>query len=302
MGVLEDLGRATEGAAARVAQSVVRVGRWRDGTGFVVGDGYVLTNAHNVRGDSIPLTFADGRQVEASVAGIDVDGDLAVLSGDTAAGPALEWADELPRIGSVVFAVTLAEAGPRLTLGTVSSTANAFRGPRGRPIAGGIEHTAPLAPGSSGSPLTDADGRVVGINTNRLGAGFYVALPANADLRRRVDELTQGKSVERPRLGVGVLPAAAARRLRRAVGLPERDGVLVREVEGASPAQAAGIREGDLLVEANGAALRRVDDLYAALASHAGDGSLTLRVVRGAEEHEVVVDFAKRGGGERPIH
>ena len=113
-------------------------------------------------------------------------------------------------------------------------------------MAGAVEHTAPLMPGSSGGPVVDLDGRLLGINTNRLGNGFYLAIAADAALRDRVTALGRGESPTRRRLGVGLAPSHVARRLRRAVGLPERDGLLVREVEEDSPAAKAGIAEGDL--------------------------------------------------------
>ena len=127
----------------------------------------------------------------------------------------------------------------------MSSVARSFRGPRGRRISGSIEHTAPLAPGSSGSPLVDRDGKLIGLNTNRIGNGFYLALPADESLKNRIAALQRGESAERPRLGVGIAPSWVANRMRRAVGLGPRDGVLVREVEDGSAAQAAGITEGD---------------------------------------------------------
>ena len=105
--------------------------------------------------------------------------------------------------------------------------ARAFRGPGGRRIAGSIEHTAPLAPGSSGGALLDADGRLVGLNTNRIGDGFYLALPADGALRERVDALGRGEEPKRARLGVsvavgvffGVWPARKAARMQPIVAL-----------------------------------------------------------------------------------
>ena len=142
--------------------------------------------------------------------------------------------------------------GSRVTFGFVSSVARSFRGPGGRRIAGSIEHTAPLAPGSSGGALVDAAGRLIGLNTNRIGEGFYLALPADAALRSRVEALGRGESAKRPRLGVAIAPNHVARRLRRSVGLPERDGILVRGVEDGSAAAAAGVEAGDLIVSAGG--------------------------------------------------
>ncbi len=292
MSALDEIGKDIAAVAAKVSDSVVRVGGgWRGASGIVVGGGTVLTNAHNLRGDSIQLTFADGRTAEGQPKGVDVDGDLAVLSVDTGSVSAPEWALSAAGLGQPVFAVAASSGGPRVTVGFVSSVARAFRGPRGRRIAGSLEHTAPLAPGSSGSALVDADGRLVGLNTNRLGSGFYLALPADAALRQRVDTLSRGESTERPRLGIGIAPSWVAHRMRRAVGLAERAGVLVREVESDSPAEHAGIAEGDLIVEAGGRAIHDADDVYDALAGVDQHGQLSLRVVRGAEERAIEVSF-----------
>jgi serine protease Do len=148
-----------------------------------------------------------------------------------------------------------------------------------------------MAPGSSGSALLDAEGRLIGLNTNRIGGGFYLALPTDSALRGRVDALAGGQSPVRPRLGVGIAPSWAARRMRRAVGLPERDGLLVRDVESESPAERAGISVGDLIVEASGKPVANSDDLFDALASAAESHSLRLTIVRGAEERTVEVSF-----------
>jgi S1-C subfamily serine protease len=177
--------------------------------------------------------------------------------------------------------------GSRVTLGTVSAVSRAFRGPGGRRISGSVEHTAPLAAGSSGGPVTDAEGRVLGVNTNRLGEGFYLARPADAALRDRVAALARGESAERRRLGVAIAPAHVARRLRRSVGLPDREGLLVRGVDEGSPAAAAGISEGDLLVSVNGVAIADPDDLVEAIA--AAGPAYRVGVVRGADELELEV-------------
>ena len=151
----QDLQQSVSGVAEAVAPSVVRIGRGPGrGAGFVVGDGAVLTNAHNIRGAETTVTFRDGRREVGSVAAVDVDGDLAVVRVDTSRVPAVRWHDGEVTLGSPVFAVTVpAGSETRITVGTVSSVGRTFRGPRGRRIEGGVEHTAPLARGSSGSPV-----------------------------------------------------------------------------------------------------------------------------------------------------
>jgi serine protease Do len=296
MSLLDELQSSISTLVDRVGPSVVAIGRHQRGSGVVIADGQVLTNAHNLRGSEVTVTFADGRREIGTVKAVDGDGDLAVIGVDTKGTAALEWAarDGVP-IGTAVFGAAAANgSGTRITFGTVSAVERAFRGPGGRRIAGSIEHTAPLAPGSSGGALLDADGRLVGLNTNRIGDNFYLALPADAALRERVDALARGEAPSRPRLGVAVAPSYVARRLRRSVGLPERDGLLVRDVEEGSPAARAGIQAGDLIVEAAGKPVTDGDELVEALA--AGGDTFEVKVVRGTEERTVSVGRGEATG------
>jgi serine protease Do len=223
------------------------------------------------------------------VLGADPDLDVAVIGVDTGDAPAIRWdPGETPAAGAPVFALANPGGrGLRTTFGLVSSTGRGFRGPRGRRVTGSIEHTAPLPRGSSGGPLVDLAGNLLGLNAVRRDGGFILALPADAALRRRVEELARGEAVERPRLGVALAPPRVARRLRTAVGLPERDGLLVRDVVRDSPAAAAGLQRGDLLVRAGDRPLASMDDLFDAL-DGAGD-TLAVALVRGTDERELEV-------------
>jgi serine protease Do len=284
--------------------AIVRVGRHGGrGCGIVVAKDRVLTNAHNLRDRTTEVTFADGRAVQGELTAVDADGDLAVLAVDTAAVAPLRWADSVPGTGAVVFAVGRAPGGgTRLTFGMVSGTERSFRGPRGRQVTGSLEHTAPLARGSSGSAVVDDAGHLVGVNTARLGDGFYLALPADEALRTRVEALSRGEAPRRLVLGVGLAPAEVAARLRASVGLPPRGGLLVRAVEEGSPAHRAGIQVGDLLTAAGGIELTEVDDLHRALDAATARGALELGVVRGTDELllEVHVDAPAAGEADAP--
>jgi serine protease Do len=293
MAILDEAGASIRQLAEAVGSSVVGIGqRWGAGSGIVLGEGQVLTNAHNVRGDQVTVTFADGRTAEGSVAGRDIDGDLAVISVDTAGARALPWADGAPaEIGTPVFALANPGGrGLRVTFGFVSGIERTFRGPRGRRITGSLEHTAPLLPGSSGGPVLTAAGQLLGINTNRLGEGFYLAIPADQALRGRAGALARGESAASPRLGVAIAPNYVARRLRRAVGLPDTDGLLVRDVEENSPAARAGLTQGDLIVAAAGQPTHSPDDLFDALQAAQG-GTIELSIIRGTEERAIQVTF-----------
>ena len=281
--------------AREAGPAVVGVGRrWGRGSGVIVAPGRVLTNAHNIGGEEVTVTLGGGDSVTGRVLGTDVDADIAVVGVDEGAGPAVSWSGAPVTAGLLVVALANPGGrGLRVTHGYVSSTERSFRGPRNRRIAGSIEHTAPLIRGSSGGPIVDAEGGLLGINTNRLGEGFYLAIPADEALREKVASLERGESPATPRLGVGLAPAEVGRRLRRAVGLPDAPGLLVRAVEEDSAAARAGITEGDLITEASGRPVETADDLYEAL-----DGAgarLELKLLRGAEEVTAAVRF---GGAE----
>ena len=291
-----------QASIARLAEdagpSVAGIGqRWGIGSGIVLGEGRVLTNAHNVRGSQATVTFADGRTAEGTVTGHDIDGDLAVIEADTGQAAALPWATAAPAIGTPVFALSNPGGrGLRVTFGTVSGIDRSFRGPRGLRITGTLEHTAPLLPGSSGGPVLDAQGQLLGINTNRLGEGFYLAIPADEALRGRVDALARGESVRAPQLGIAITPGHVARRLRRAVGLPDTEGLLIRGVAEDSPAARAGLASGDLIVAAAGQPVRTVDDLSGAL--QAAGEAIELTVLRGTDERSIQVAFGQNSQPE----
>jgi serine protease Do len=297
--ILDEVGASIRQLAGGAGTSVVGIGqRWGSGSGIVLGEGRVLTNAHNIRGDQVTVTFADGHTAEGNAAGRDIDGDLAVIEVDTAGVPALPWASStLAEIGMPVFALANPGGrGLRVTFGFVSGIERTFRGPRGRRITGSLEHTAPLLPGSSGGPVLTAGGQLLGINTNRLGEGFYLAIPADEALRGRADALARGESAATPRLGVAIAPGHVAQRLRRAVGLPDADGLLIREVTQDSPAARAGLAQGDLIMAAAGHPVRTPDDLFDALQAAQG-GTIELSIVRGTDERTIQVAF---GGDGQP--
>ena len=304
MDAVTTLQEAIAGAAEAVGPSVVGLGRgWGHGSGVVIADGQVLTSAHNLRRDEITVSFADGRRETGTVAAVESDLDLAVLAVDTGDAPAIRWepapsssgeeGSSGPGIGAPVVALANPGGrGLRATLGFVSSGGRSFRGPRGRRIRGAIEHTAPLPRGSSGGPLVDPDGNLVGVNSLRLDGGLILAVPADATVKERILLLARGEAAAPHRLGVAIAPPRVARRLRSAVGRPERDGLLVRAVEEDGPADRAGVEKGDLIVAADGNPTENVEALYTALDTiPAAGGDLELTVVRGTDERSVTATF-----------
>jgi serine protease Do len=228
------------------------------------------------------------------VAGVDADLDLAVVEVTTGDVEPVAWdpARAALDIGTPVIAVANPGGrGLRATPGFVSAAGRSFRGPRGRRITGAIEHTAPLPRGSGGGPLVDLEGGLVGLNAIRLEGGLILAVAANAAFADAVDRLARGEAPRRLRLGVTIAPAHVARRLRRAVGLPDRAGVLVRSVSDGSPAARAGLERGDLIVRAGDEEVDGVDALYRALDAVAPGAALELGVLRGTEERAIAVSF-----------
>jgi S1-C subfamily serine protease len=233
------------------------------GSGVVIdaGRGLVLTNAHVVdQVDSVEVTLADGRQLDGEVVGVDGVTDLAVVRvrgvRDLQAAPlgdseALEVGDWAIALGSPYGLERT------VTLGIVSSlhrdiNSLGFADKR----LDLIQTDAAINPGNSGGPLIDAAGQVIGINTlvrSGPGAGLGFAIPINL-ARRVADQLASGQPVVHPYLGLQLVPLTARRARENnrdpdaLLQLPERDGALVQRVLEDSPAEAAGLRRGDLVV------------------------------------------------------
>jgi len=280
-----------EEVVASAGSSVVGLAEGaRGGSGVVVERGRVLTLARNLRGEEVSVVFSDGRRERGSVAGTDADRGIAVLEADTGEAIGVPWADaQAPVIGARVFALAdPAGRGLRVTAGAVASAPQSLRGPRGRLLEGLIEHTAPLPRGSGGGPLLDGEGGLLGLNAVRLGHGLIFALPT-APVRERIADIAAGKTPTQKRLGVAVVTPRIARRLRGAVGLPEREGVLVRAVQRQSPAERAGVERGDLIVAIGGREVDSLDALFAALDAAPLEQPVALRVLRGEREREVEV-------------
>ncbi|HLJ02431.1 MAG TPA: S1C family serine protease [Solirubrobacteraceae bacterium] len=294
MSAVAEIETLIQEAAARYGPAVVGVGRgWGTGSGVIVGPGQVLVSAHSLREPEVTLVLGDGESRPGRVAGADPDLDLAVVQVDTGDIEPVAWDPDAS--GAAVGQAVLALANPggrglRVTFGFVTSVGRSFRGGRGRRVTGAIEHSAPLPRGSSGGPLLDTSGRLLGVNAVRADGGLILATPADGALRERVEGLAQGNEPRRARLGVALAPPRAARELRRAVGLPERPGLLVRAVQDGSPAAGAGLRRGDLIVRLGERETARIDDLHEALDASSPGGPIELGVVRGSEELALTVE------------
>lgn len=272
-----------------LAPAVIALGRGaRRGCGLAVEDGRVLVLAHTLRADRVELLLPGGGREGSTVVGADRQSGLALLAASYDAAPELEWAEQLPALGTEVFSLADPGSGLRVTSGAVSCARVTTRAHGGRAIEM-IEHTAPVPAGAGGGPIADAAGAVLGISALRGDPGFVRALPAAA-VRAAISRIAEGR--EPVRLGVALVPSRVARRMRAAVGLPDHAGLLVRGVEDDGPAARAGVRPGDLLVRLGEGDLDDLDALFSALEANAGGDHVALAVVRGLQESELHVDLS----------
>ena len=262
-------------------------------------DGLMLTNAHVVAGtDSGRVAFADGSETRFRVIGADPLSDLAVARADETPGDAAELGDaDALQVGQLVVAVgnPLGLSGT-VTAGVVSALGRSLPARSGgatRLIEDVIQTDAALNPGNSGGALADADGRVVGINTAVAGVGVGLAVPINATTRRILRALEADGRVRRAYLGLVTapfpLPTDLARRLAaRSGGRGPSRGLRVVEVVPGSPAAQAGIRTGDLLLDAARAPVRDAQGLQKLLFTDAIGEPLPLTVFRNGAMVDVV--------------
>ena len=230
-----------------------RRGQGAGSASVLTGDGFLLTSAHVVAdADTAQASFADGTEMTADVVGRDVLSDLAVLHARAATPPPVELGDAAAlRVGQLVVALgnPLGLAGS-VTAGIVSALGRSLPTQAGRVIDEVIQTDAALNPGNSGGVLADSLGRMIGVNTAVAGIGVGLAVPINETTRRLVTTLmTQGR-VRRAWLGIAGTEVRLAPPIAAKVG--SRTGLQVAQVVEGSPAAAAGLKRGDVVIEVDG--------------------------------------------------
>lgn len=265
------------------------------GSGVVyTSDGFLLTNAHVVgRAQSGVASFADGSSVPFTVVGADALSDLAVLrsAGPTPAPAELGEADQLV-VGQLVVAVgnPLGLAGS-VTAGVVSALGRSLptrSGSAARLVEDVIQTDAALNPGNSGGALADSHARVVGINTAVAGVGLGLAVPVNATSRRIIATLMKDGKVRRAYLGLVSMPAPLSAALRERFG--QASGLRVVEAVPGGPADRAGLRGGDLLLNAAGAHVEKAQDLQRLMFDEAIGHPLAITVMRNGALVDVIAE------------
>ncbi len=299
MGVVDSIGPAVIGVSGRHTS-------WREedqprggsGSGVILSaDGLAITNSHVVGGrDKLTATTRDGDRIDATLIGDDPATDLALIQLTSRDLPFAPLGDSKSlRVGQLVIAV----GNPfglhsTVSTGVVSALERSLRSPGGRLIEGIIQHTAPLNPGNSGGPLVDSKGRIVGINTAIIAMAQSVGFSVPSAVASWVkDEIQAHGRVRRIYLGIAAAQAHIDPRIARELDLLNDSAVGVQGVESGSPADRAGIRQGDLIVEIEGRLVAGIDDLHRALAKTASE-SITLAIIRGGRKVEVSVPIATK--------
>jgi len=295
--LLDAYSRAVVEAVEKLSPSVVhiqvsgrRTGREQEGngSGFIFApDGFVLTNSHVVHGSNrIEAVLVDGRRYSADLVGDDPDTDLAVVRVHESGLPAARLGDsDALRVGQVAIAI----GNPlgfqtTVTTGVVSAVGRSLRSQSGRLIDNVIQTDAALNPGNSGGPLINTRGEVVGVNTAIiLGAqGLCFATPINT-AQYVVPRLIRDGRIHRGWLGIAGQNTKVPPHAAHLLGIAGQQGVLVVAVEPGSPAERAGIRERDLLVELDGKPVSSVDDLHRQLTEERIGRATPITVVRRSE-------------------
>ena len=273
----------------------VRGGRILDGGGsgvVITPDGFTLTSAHVVARTEGKgrASFVDGRELEFQVVGSDPLSDLAVLRVDARDLLPAELGDaERLRVGQLVVAI----GNPHgftgsVTAGVVSALGRSLptrSGANVRVVDNVIQTDAALNPGNSGGALADGRGRVVGINTAVAGVGLGLAVPINAATRRIVGALMAEGRFRRAYLGIAGGPRPLPPRLARELG--RKSGVEIAQVVEGGPADRAGMRAEDLIVELEGTPIESMDDLQRVVVSEVIGRAVRAKVVRGGREREL---------------
>jgi S1-C subfamily serine protease len=273
--LLDAYSRAVVSAVEMVAPAVVRIECGQSaGSGLIVApDGFVLTNHHVLAagtrqaraGELLRATLADGRSVAAGIVGVDPHTDLAVvrIGGGTLPYARLGDSREL-RAGQAVVAI----GSPfgfhhSVTAGIIGALGRSLRSRSGRLIDDVVQTDAALNPGNSGGPLVTTRGEVVGINTAMIAAaqGLCFAIASNT-VRFVASRLIRDGRIRRSYIGVAGQNVAIPRALARTAQVAVTSGVRVATVEPGSPAAAAPLREGDIIVACGARAVTGVDDFH----------------------------------------
>lgn len=302
--VLDAYSRTVTGVAEKLSPSVVNIEVQHigstparlpapearaSGSGFIfTPDGLTLTNSHVVHGaKSIEVTLVDGRRCQADLIGDDADTDLAVIRIDAPNLLPAELGDSKSvRVGQLVVAI----GNPygfqySVTAGVVSALGRSLRSQSGRLIDDVIQTDAALNPGNSGGPLVASNGKVIGVNTAIIRPAQGICFATGIDTAKFVaSKLIRDGRIARSFIGVAGQNVPLPRRLVRYYDLPVESGILIVSFEKNSPAQKAGLCEGDLIIAFDGQPISGIDALHKLLVGERAGRSAPIELIRGTEK------------------
>jgi S1-C subfamily serine protease len=310
--LLDAYSKAVVNAAERVSPSVVNIDVHKtpkekrrnpfqppeelrgNGSGFIfTPDGFILTNSHVVHhANKIEVSLPDGRRFEGDLVGEDPDTDLAVvrINGSNFLAAPLGDSKKI-RVGQLVIAI----GNPygfqcTVTSGVISALGRSLRSISGRLIDNIIQTDAALNPGNSGGPLVTSRGEVIGVNTAMILAaqGICFAIAINTT-KFVAGKLIQEGKIRRSYIGLGGQNIPLLRRLVRFYHLPVENGVLAVSVEENSPAQRAGLSEGDIIVSFDGQPITSIDDLHRRLTEERVGKKTPLTIIRRTEKLDLMI-------------
>ena len=302
--LLDAYSHAVSSAVARVRPAVVHVrveregrrGRRQDGSGSgfaITPDGYVVTNSHVAGGAaSLEVTLPDGHVLGAELVGDDPDSDVAVVKIGTDGLAYAQLADSLRlRVGQIAIAIGSPYGFQHtVTAGIISALGRSMRGATGRLLDNVIQTDAALNPGNSGGPLVDSRGAVIGVNTAVIlpAQGICFAIASNTAERVAIALIRDGR-VRRAYLGVSAQDIQLPRRVVRHFDLAQETGARIEAVEPDSPAAAAGLHGGDIIIAFDNDPVAGVDDLQRLLTGGRIGEGIALTVLRRVQRLTVKV-------------
>ena len=298
----EALKALSEGMANAVefaGRSVVTVNARRripaTGVAWPGAAGIIVTCSHVIeRDDELTVGLPDGQTVPATLAGRDGGSDLAVLRVEAPGLVQAKEATGAARAGAIVLAVGRPDSGGvTVSGGVISSVGGAWRTASGNTVGGYLRSDTTFYPGFSGGPLIDVEGHVIGINSSQLGRGAGLTIPVAA-VQTIVEALLKGGRLRRGYLGIVTQPVRVPEALRTKAAGAGESGLMIMSVEAASPADAAGLVVGDLLVMLEGETIADPGDLQERLGHDQVGKTVSATVLRGGQPVVVAIIIGER--------
>jgi S1-C subfamily serine protease len=265
-------------------------------SGIALAEDLVLTADHVVtREDNIKVVLADGKSLNATIAGRDPGSDMAVLRlPEKVLTPAQTSATVTVKVGQLVLALGRpSDAGIQASWGIVTAISGPTRTFRGGMLDEFVQSETTPYPGFSGGPLINTEGEVLGLNTSGLTRGSSLTIPVKVAWRTG-EALVQHGTVKRGYLGVRTQPVELPEAGRQALKHEQSQGLLVLWLEEGGPAETGGLLVGDILVAINGQPVVDADDLFSALSGDTVGKSIAVDILRGGRPETVAVTVGER--------